>query len=281
MVGGFIPNNLGEALEIRAAKKVIPYAGGTELMVKEEAAGDYLFLHRLPELKELSADNGHIRIGSGCTFAELLESDIAPPLLKEAVGGIAAPAIRNLGTIGGNICNASPAGDTLPPLYLYDAAIVLASLDPNSNTADKKIIERRLPIADFILGVRKTALKDNEILTAIEIPLSSFTHTAYQKVGARKAQAISKLSFAAAARIENGEIKDFRAAFGAVGITVVRRRDLEKHITGQKAAAVHPEETRARYEPVLKPIDDQRSSGEYRKQVCLNLLADFLESVSL
>jgi CO/xanthine dehydrogenase FAD-binding subunit len=98
-------------------------------------------------------------------------------------------------------------------------------------------------------------------------------------VGARKAQAISKLSFAAAARIGNGEVKDFRAAFGAVGVTVVRRRDLEKQIIGKKIAALHT--APAMYEAVLKPIDDQRSTGEYRKTASLNLLADFLLTLNL
>jgi CO/xanthine dehydrogenase FAD-binding subunit len=217
-----------------------------------------------------------LRIGAALSFAELIESPRCPPLLRRAALGIGAPGIRNLGTIGGNICNASPAGDSLPPLYLYDTALVLASLGEGG-----ELLYRRLPIEDFILGVRKTALGDGELLAALEIPAAVFNRQAYEKAGARKAQAISKLSFAAAALVEGGLIRDFRAAFGAAGPRVLRCRDIEDSLRGAEAAALGEGtdlagEIIGAYGERLRPIDDQRSTAEYRRTVCLRLLGNFL-----
>jgi CO/xanthine dehydrogenase FAD-binding subunit len=283
MVEGLAPRSLKEALELLDAKH-IPYAGGTELLIRGSPApgADYLFLHRVPELRSITADNGIVSIGAGITFTELIESPHCPPLLAPAVRGIAAPGIRNLGTIGGNICNASPAGDSLPPLYLYDAVLVLVSMDSAKPTGSPGSIScRRLPIEAFIRGVRKTDLKANELLCAVEIPPAAFTHTAYEKVGARKAQAISKLSFVAAIVVEEGFVRDFRAAFGAVGTTALRCRDIEASLRGRRVAELKTDrsiiaEMVEAYSARIKPIDDQRSTAEYRKTVCLNLLKNFL-----
>ena len=151
------PESLAEALKLLAGTpRPVPFAGGTELMVRDQAgktrqAGDYLFLHRIPELRGIGGE-GTLRIGAALDFAGLIESPLCPPLLRRAALGIGAPGIRNLGTIGGNICNASPAGDSLPPLYIYDAVLILASLGEGG-----EVLYRRLPIEDFILGPRKAA----------------------------------------------------------------------------------------------------------------------------
>jgi CO/xanthine dehydrogenase FAD-binding subunit len=274
MVGPLAPESLEEALKLLAGKpRPLPFAGGTEIMVRRRA-GDYLFLHRIPELRGIGAAGEGIRIGAGTSFAELIESPLSPPLLRRAAEGVGAPGIRNLGTIGGNICNASPAGDSLPPLYLYDAVLVLASL------GEGKIVYRRLPIEDFILGVKKTALGEDELLVSLEIPAALFSHRTYEKAGARRAQAVSKVSFAAAALVEGGKLRDFRAAFGAAGPRVLRCRDIERSLRG---AAVPGEELRGSivraYGERLRPIDDQRSTAEYRLTVCLKLLGDFLSTL--
>lgn len=283
-----VPESLTEALKLLAGTpRPVPFAGGTELMVqagkireagKTKEAGDYLFLHRIPELQGIGGE-GRVRIGAALNFAGLIGSPLCPPLLRRAALGIGAPGIRNLGTIGGNICNASPAGDSLPPLYLYDAVLILASLGKGG-----ELLYRRLPIEDFILGVRKTALGEGELLAALEIPAASFSHEAYEKAGARKAQAVSKLSFAAAALVEGGLIRDFRAAFGAVGPRVLRCRDIEDSLQGAEAAALGEENNLAgeiirAYGERLRPIDDQRSTAEYRRTVCLRLLGNFLEGL--
>jgi CO/xanthine dehydrogenase FAD-binding subunit len=214
-----------------------------------------------------------LRLGAGLSFSELIESPLCPPLLLEATRRIAAPGVRNLATLGGNICHASPAADSLPPLYLYDAVLVLASRGPRGPRY------RRLPIGDFILGPRRTALRAGELLTAVELPrIPAFSRWTYEKVGARKAQAVSKVSFAAAAVLDQeGVIRDFRAAFGAVGPTVIRRRDLEESLRDRRPPGQG--DIAGAYGSRLKPIDDQRSTAEYRRTVCLNLLNHFLEAL--
>ena len=270
MVNGILPASLKEALEAHANSGITPYAGGTELMVQEKRAGSYLFLHKVPEMRAISTTGGKVRMGAACTYSEILDSADVPELLKKAVSQIAAPGIRSIATIGGNLCNASPAGDTLPVLYLCDATVEVAGLDAAGN-----VQTRTLPIAEFILGVRKTALAAGELLVAIELAVPAFTHVVYEKVGARKAQAISKLSFVGGAVVQNGKLCDFRVAFGAVAPTVVRRPELEQAMVQNPAAF-----SAAAYAPFITPIDDVRSTAEYRKQVCLNLLADFAKSVA-
>jgi CO/xanthine dehydrogenase FAD-binding subunit len=272
------PESLAEALRLLAARpRPVPFAGGTELMIREQAgAGEYLFLHRIPELRGIGEGG---RIGAALSFAELIESPLCPPLLRKAALGIGAPGIRSLGTVGGNICNASPAGDSLPPLYLYDTVLVLASPGEKGEP-----LYRRLPIEDFILGVKKTALGEGELLASLEIPAAVFSHSAYEKAGARKAQAISKVSFAAAALVEGGQVRDFRAAFGAAGPRVIRCRDIEETLRGAEAAALGENSfttgiLRA-YGERFRPIDDQRSTAEYRRAVCLRLLGNFLAGLS-
>ena len=112
MVNGYNVTSLKDALDIRASEEVTPYSGGTDLMIEPKEDAKYLFLNKIPELKNIKEDNEYIYIGATCTFTDILESDITPKILKEAVAQIAAPAIRNFGTVGGNICNGSPKGDS-------------------------------------------------------------------------------------------------------------------------------------------------------------------------
>ena len=271
MVKSWSPLTLAEALEVkRSHQGVLPYAGGTDYMATRKEASSFLFLNRIPELKEVFLAEEGLFIGSLATYTQLIDEPLVPEFLKVALKGVAAPAIRNMGTLGGNICNASPAGDSLPVLYVLDAVLVLASL-----REDGKLEKRHVPIEEFILGVRKTALLPEELLTGILLPRADLTHTCYEKVGARRAQAISKLSFAGAARVEKGELKDFRAAFGSVGPRVVRDRAIEALALNKPFEA---EALTEAYRGILHPIDDQRSTAVYRKTVCLNLLKDFLDT---
>jgi len=276
MVNSWNPVTLEDALKVKKENpQSLPYAGGTDWMVARNEQAELLFLNHIPSLKEVSEDEKEVCIGSGCIYADLLQIDAVPPVLKMAISQIAAPAIRNVGTIGGNVCNASPAGDTLPVLYALDAQLRLASLDD-----DDQIVFRQIPIDEFIHGVRKTDLRANELLTHIIIPKEHFTHVYYHKVGARNAQAISKVSFAGLARIENNEIVQIRIAFGSVGATVVRKKELETFVTGHNCIEMDNEMLTQLYGSFLHPIDDQRSTAVYRKKICINLLGDFLNSLS-
>jgi CO/xanthine dehydrogenase FAD-binding subunit len=269
----YYPKTLLEALHLKGEYiNVKPYAGGSDLMVLNNEGISYLFLNQLSELKEIKEEEESIFIGAGLTYSELLESSIVPTILKEAISGIAAPAIRNVGTMGGNICNASPAGDTLPVLYALGASVKLLS---ESNKP------RILPIDTFILGIRKTALTDNELLEGIIIPKKNFSNVYYKKVGARNAQAISKISFVGLCNIEEGKVEEIRIAFGSVGVTVVRDKEFEKKWIGKKVSELITNVSLVLkdYDSIIKPIDDQRSTAFYRKKVCMNLLEDFIKGL--
>lgn len=276
MVNRYSPSTFKEALKILNEKDVIIYAGGTDLMVRYKNISsllpkfdkDLLYMENLKELKEINESSSEIRIGAACKLSYLLQSDCIPQILKQAIKNIASPAIRNMGTIGGNICNASPAGDTLPVLYALDAKVKISSINNSKETE----------IKDFILGPKKTILKNNEILESIIIPKIPFNKIYYQKVGARKASAISKVSFVALAEIEKEKIKDLRIAIGSVGPSVVRVKQGEDSLIGKNIKDInnlinHVEEI---YSKKITPIDDQRSTANYRKNVALRLIKYFL-----
>ena len=269
MVSACYPKTLDEAVAAKSENPMlVPYAGGTDWMVGPRDDTPLLFLNYIPALREIRQDGSGLVIGACCTYTDLLEADETPSVLRQSVIEVASPAIRNLGTLGGNICNASPAGDTLPPLYVLDAKVRLVSIKG----------KRELPLSSFIQGVRKTTLAPDEILESIVIPKTEYTLGYYKKVGARSAVAISKASFAGLMTLQKGRVTAIPMAFGSVAITVVRRPEIESALIGKT-----PEELRklkdaiaAKYEPFILPIDDQRSTAKYRKQVCLSLLKDFL-----
>ena len=282
----FLPGSLEEALKIREEFGAVLLAGGTDLMVKyRRTAGvsanlpfPLVSISHLPQMKGARIENDAIIIGSAVTLAELLSAAECPVILKKAIRTIGAPGIRNTATIGGNICNASPAGDTLPVLYCLDALIRTTS---SSGSTD-------IPIDEFILGPGKTALAKNALVTDIIIPFSPFAGTGgifppdisghFRKVGTRRANALSKLSVTFLAYKEGNKLKDLRIALGAVAPTVIRSRNIENRLIG-----VDIEETGAlvpgiidEYEKLVTPIDDQRSTRRYRKNTVIKLLENYL-----
>ena len=259
--------------------RAIPLAGGTDLMVSQRRwsglsplfAKPVLFIGHLEEIKRVEPDIINIKIGSACSLSSLLEHREIPEVLKIVISQMATPAIRNIGTLGGNICNASPAGDALPVLYALDASVVL----------QRKAEIRTLPIEKFITGPGETVLKDDELLKAIIIPKKSYNVGFYRKVGTRQANSLSKLSFQGLARIEEGKISDIRISFGAVALTVIRSREIEGILiekSGKEIEKLIPEVS-SLYSEVIKPIDDQRSNIRYRKTISLKLLRYFLRTV--
>ena len=277
MVRVFMPQSLKEALRIRKEEKAIPFAGGTDLMVKRgrlRGLAPYfekpvLFLHRVKELMGVKFEEGRVRIGALSTLSEILENRDIPLILKYAIAEIASPAIRNLATIGGNICNASPAGDTLPPLYVMNARVVLSSFTS----------EREIKIMDFIKGPGSTDLKEEELLKEIIIPVEFFNIVFYRKVGTRKANSLSKVSFAGVAKLDNGIIKDIRISFGAVAPTPLRAPEIEEEIIGKNKGKIIAKipDILEKYARIIRPIDDQRSTARYRKTISLKILEYFLK----
>lgn len=267
MVNGYAPQNLREALELRASERVIPYAGGTDIMVQNRSDVPYLFIGKLDELRQIRGDEKFIRIGAAVTFTEALASSLIPPLMKEAVSRIAAPAIRNAGTFGGNLGNGSAKADSVLIEFVADAKLRLVSVRG----------ERFVSVDKFYLGRKRLDLAEDELIAEILLPRTGLENYGYQKVGGRNALAISRVSFAGLLDTENGRITRFAAAFGAVADTVLRFRELETMLIGHT-----PDEARTLREPLLNAYAERlvltrgRVSAEYRKTVCLNLLADFL-----
>ena len=245
-------------------------------MVVKKCSPNVIFLNQIPELLTVKKEADNIILGACVTYTDLLSHPLVPELLKQAIRKIASPAIRNAGTIGGNICNASPAGDTLPVLYALSAQVVTVRI-----TKESQLETKRIPIEDFILGIRKIALSPNEIVSGIEIPNKAWeemTRITYEKVGARQADAISKLSFGGLMKIQGEIIQEVSIAFGSVAVTTVRRRDIESKLRNRSIKELQEMKSQilAEYGEYIRPIDDQRSTAVYRKKVCLNLLDEFL-----
>ena len=228
----FIPETLEEALRIRKETGATVLAGGSDLMVANSMGagvtpafkGDVLIITNLKGLKGIRAlPDGSVEIGACTTSAELARSPIAPELLKDAASRMGAIALRYSATIGGNIGNASPKGDMPQPLILMDAEVVLTSVDG----------ERRMLVDDYIIATKKTALREDEIITKVIIPKQDFTHTFFRKIGMRRANAISKLTLSAAATVRDGALVDFRASSGAAGPKVARSRKAEELLIGK------------------------------------------------
>lgn len=268
MVKSFFPQYLSEALYLAAQNEIYPIAGGTDLMVKNRQPSGLLpsfqknlvFTKNIKELQILVSDSQQVFIGANITLSQLITWAYTPEILRLALVEMASPAIRNMGTIGGNVCNASPAGDTLPPLYVLNAVVCLKSMDES----------REIPIQEFILGPGKTALQKGELVVGLKIPISKVTHVFYKKVAMRKASAIAKVSFAMLARKKGDEISAIAIAIGAVGPTVVRLPEAEKLLRGNTELEFR--EAYRVYDEAIKPIDDIRSSAAYRKKVAMNLI---------
>jgi len=252
----------------------VPIAGGTDVMV-QYAAGKLptrklVSIWNLPELRRIEVRAGEIRIGAGCTYTDLRRHEVVGsefPLLESAARWTGGIANQNRGTIGGNIVNASPAADSLPALLVYDAELILVSVRG----------ERRLPYVGFHTGYKKTLLAPDELVQVVCLPrrfAGYFSHA--RKVGARNAQAISKVCIAALGRLADGVVEDVRIALGSVAPVPLRLTQTERAVRGRvidsdllllarKAAAAE-----------IQPIDDVRSTARYRAAVAGNLVAEFL-----
>lgn len=274
------PTTLEEALALLAEHPgALPLAGGTDLLVRLRGLAQgrippLLSLARIEELQGIALENDFLAIGAATPFGRIIDDPLIHaqmPLLARAARTIGGPAIRNMATIGGNIRTASPAGDSLPPLVLYEANLEIAA--PTGR--------RVLPIVDFLLGPGRTALEQGELITRILVPrASSFTHAWFAKIGRRLALAISVVSFAGMARLTgDGAIAEIRMAWGSVGPTVVRLRALEAELAGTPVNSATIAHLRRMVHAGVSPISDLRASAEYRRLVAANLAARFVENL--
>jgi len=280
MVRQVIPETLEEALDLMQKDDYILVSGGTDLMVQNYSESglvpDFrrpvMYLANLQELKQLKSDRKEICIGAEATLEEIRNCAFVPAVLKEIIGEMASPGIRNLGTLSGNIGNASPAGDSLVGLYLLDAVVELESMTG----------KRLIPIEDYITSPRKTVRRSDEMIVAVHIPTKAPESHHYRKVGPRRANAISKLSFGGAFSHENSIISDVRMAFGALAPVVVRDKSFEQNLIGLSKAGIKAKKKAIidHYRILLTPIDDQRSTAVYRKKTALALLAEFIDLIT-
>ena len=247
-----------------------PIAGGTDVMV--EISGDLsppperaLDIWHLDELRGIELVDGALVLGALTTYTEIRQSQLCRdhlPALVEAAATIGASQIQNRGTIGGNAVTASPAGDTLPLLLATDAQLVLGSARG----------ERNVPAAEFWPAYRKTARHPDELLLRIKVPLPGGRQVRFRKVGTRRAQAISKVVMALAWREDGGVWRDVRVALGSVAPTPIRAAQTERVLEGaapRQSTADHAASTLA---GEIKPIDDVRSTADYRRVVSARIL---------
>jgi len=262
--------SLNEALLLLKNTGSTPLSGGTDLMVSGSCdKQEYLFVNNIPEMRQIVADDKYIRFGAACKFTDVIENPLTPSILKEACLQVAAPAIRNAGSLGGNIANGSAKADSALIFMVTGSILRLLSADG----------ERLLPLSEFYPGRGKTALAPDELIVEILMPRFGIDNYYYKKVGARNALAIARTSFAGIMDVEAGIIKNCAVAFGAVIDVIIRLPEIDKMLIGKtiNEAKSVKEAYLAAYDEAIKPRPG-RVGIEYRKDICMNLLRDFLES---
>jgi CO/xanthine dehydrogenase FAD-binding subunit len=258
------PHSLDEAVrQLADDPQLVLTAGCTDLMVRPPEVlhrmDQVMDLLAIPELRGIRETDGHLEIGATTTFDEIRRSSqirATFPALADAAGQIGGWQIQNRATLGGNMANASPAGDSLPVLLALDAVVLAAGRNGL----------REIPYGFFHTGYRKTALEPGEIVARIRLPRPKpGTVQAFRKVGTREAQAISKVVVALAARLENGRIADLRLAAGSVAATPVRLRAAEESVRRQLPTPEAADRAGRAAADAVTPIDDVRSTADYRR----------------
>ena len=270
------PRNLAEALDVLAQDSGAwkPFAGGTDLMGLLEAGRlphrNYVNIWNLEELRGIEVTDSQVTIGALTTYTDVQNHPVLQeefPMLCQAASETGGIAIQNRGTLGGNIVNASPAADSPPALLAYDAELEMVS----------KASARRISYSGFHSGYKQMDIRPDELLRAIHLPRKTkgLTHY-YHKVGTRKAQAISKVCFAAVAGVKDGNIDRVRIALGSVAPIPIRCFKTENAVNDQPLNDETIAAAKRSLVDEISPIDDIRSTKDYRLQVSLNLLEDFM-----
>jgi len=270
------PGTLAAVLALLAGEpgKWTPIAGGTELMVAHAAgrlpASRLVSLWGIADLRFIASRPGNISIGAGATFTDIrnhpgIAADL--PLLSRAATWIGSIANQSRATIGGNLVNGSPAADSSPALLVYDAEVDLISVRGT----------RRVRYSDFHTGYKKNALAPDELLYSIQIPRRFGEHRQFlRKVGTRRAMAVAKVALGATALVENGIISELRLAAASLAAFPTRLRRTEDALCGKRVDAATISAARTALLAEVLPIDDIRSTAEYRRHVAANLLEEFL-----
>lgn len=274
------PGSLSAVVSLLAEQpgEWLPIAGGTDMMVQyaagKLASPKLVSLWNLPELRRIEASGTEVRIGAGCTYTDVRDHEVIAQefsLLASAARWTGGIANQNRGTLGGNIVNASPAADSLPALLVYEAELILVSVRG----------ERRVKYVDFHTGYKKTLLAADELIRTICLSRRFAGYIPYsRKVGARNAQAISKVCVAGLAGIEAGAVEDVRIAAGSIAPTPVRLREVEHFLKGKAVDAAMVRRACEIAIAEVHPIDDIRSTSAYRSAVLGNLIEEFLYNLA-
>jgi len=274
------PANLNAALALLADQsgQWRPIAGGTDVMVLYGAGHlphkNFVNIWNLAELRSIEEFHTEIQVGAAVTYTDIRNHPAIQqnfPMLATAASWTGGIANQNRGTLGGNIANASPAADSPPALLAYDADLLLTSIRG----------DRRIPYKTFHQAYKKTALAPDELIRAIALPKKFANHLHHaRKVGARQAQAISKVSLAAVGQLAEGVIADVRLAVGSVAPIPLRLTRLETALLGNSTSSFPQADLRRLLAEEISPIDDMRSTSAYRSTVAANLIAEFLERLT-
>ena len=273
------PATLSEALDILAESSGAwkPFAGGTDLMVLLEAGKlahrNYVNIWPLKELRGIAVTNEYITLGALTTYTEVQANSVLSdefPMLCQAASETGGLAIQNRGTLGGNIVNASPAADSPPALLAYEADLELISATGS----------RTVPYHSFHTGYKQMDIRPDELLRSIRLPRPTMAlKHYYRKIGTRRAQAISKVCFAGVGRLNRGRAAAVRIALASVAPVPIRCTKTEAVINDHRLESATIAAAEAAFAGEIAPIDDFRSTKNYRLRVALNLLKDFLDEL--
>lgn len=270
------PNSVGEAVDVLESSQGTILAGGTDLCVymaeglrSPDTLIDIGSIDSMRSIQTVKNDREEdvIRIGACASMAEIAATEALPTCLRQGAQAVGSPQIRNLGTIGGNVCNASPCGDTLAPLLTLDARFILRSAGGT----------RAINSEDFFTGPKQSVLEPNEILESIDLPAASRQKaSAFRMIGNRKGQAISQVNAAVCLTVVDGRMADVRVAVGSVAPVPLRLGKLEEFLAGKGIRDVSLQQIRGSVMDGIRPIDDVRSSASYRQEVTVALVFDAL-----
>lgn len=262
------PAELGEALAILGRGGCVPLSGGTDVFpaLVDRPPVPLLDLSRIAGLRGVTRSENDVVFGAATTWTDIIRADLPPAFdaLKQAAAQVGSIQIQNRATVGGNLCNASPAADGVPPLLALDAAVELASAHG----------KRVLPLGDFLRGNRSTARAPDELLVAIRVPRDIETApSAFTKLGARKYLVISIVMIAAIVDVQDGTIRRARVAVGAASAVARRLRALEDRLVGCAAKTDFAGMISTDDLADLSPIDDVRATAAYRLEAARTLIA--------
>lgn len=274
MVDYYKPRTISDALSLQSESSVF-IAGGTDLgvllsdfIVEPEALID---ITGIEELKGIRVTDKEIIIGACAGIGETAVHKSIPVCLAEGAASIGSPQIRNMATIGGNICNASPCGDTLTPLLVLDAVFVISGMDG----------EKYVKCSDFFLGPKKTVLKEKELLKEIRIPVEKLKGISdFRMIGKRNGQTISQVNAAVWVDIRDGIIKDIRIAAGSVAPVPLRLIKTEQAVTGLSLNSDTMKILIQTAENEIKPISDVRATDEYRRSLIGAMLKEMFSEIT-